>query len=222
MTIGSTKWMLAFVTCVVGALIVFYYSKKYNMTPRQVIVLTVPTIVVAHWGGVFYSYLENGTWAGTRTLGSLLFVPPVMCFISRLAKIPCWKGLDLYAICVYIGIAIMKVGCIVIGCCGGIALWHDSQNNVVYFPSAIVETVVLFSLSLLLLFMQRIPKCRGKLCGIGLIVFCGTRIPLELLRLTQIHFSWGGYSTYTGCVIGILMGIFICWYMGKYHPNPEM
>lgn len=206
---------------ILATLVAMSKCTYYNVPKVKMLIFSIVAVSTGFFGIKLYGFLETGSWAGMRILGSILIVPFVLALLSKIIKIPYWKLLDLHAVTAYLMLAIMKIDCFRAGCCSGIALWYDSQYNIVYFPSAIVESFVNFSIWGFLIYLECKGNSRGKLCGIGLIVYCISRIPLEMLRAEQLYFSWGWYSTYTGCILGILLGIFLIKYMNKHNPNLE-
>ena len=105
--------------------------------------IIVPSMtVVGTLGAKTASWIAYGRFSGTRLYGTVL---AIAIFGAVLAIILCIPYRELYGFSsggTWLAVTVMKVPCIIDGCCAGRVMFTNSSGNPVLFPSQIVETVV--------------------------------------------------------------------------------
>ena len=103
-------------------------------------------------------------------------------------------------------LALLKVQCIVDGCCYGMALRLNSEGRLVRFPSQAVECADALVLAAVLLLMIRMGKGRGRMYAWYMLLYGVCRFGLNLLRETT-PFIWiqpaGNFWSLVSIAIGL-------------------
>lgn len=134
-------------------------------------------------------FIENGEWNGLSFFGAVIFVPLFLILVSYLIKERFVKLLNLSAPSICVMLALMKVQCLLTGCCKGRVLYENAAGEVVRFPSQIVELAnALVIMAILMLFMRK-AKYQGKIYPLFMIIYGGTRFLWNLFRQTE-PFIW--------------------------------
>lgn len=151
-------------------------------------------------------FVENGTWGGLSFFGAVFLVPFWFLPISLLLRLPYRALLDITAPAICIMLALMKVECLLTGCCKGRALYETAAGQVVRFPSQIVELcgALLLLVILLLLIFQN--KQRGRIYPWFMILYGTTRFVLNWFRETE-PFIWKLSFGVFWSLISIFLGV---------------
>lgn len=148
--------------------------------------LSLITLVAGVSGAKLMNFIENGSWGGYSFFGSLFLVPLVMLAAAPIFRRPAGELCDLSAPAVAVMVALMKVQCLIDGCCYGIALaWHGDVP--VRFPSQIVECVNGLVLMTLLLVLYRKGRFHHYLYPVLMVTYGVTRFFLEMLRMHSLN-----------------------------------
>ena len=166
-----------------------WYRKKYSLSFRQAVALTVTVLALIMGWTVIHFLLETGfTGAGTKSV--VRAVPYLMLIIwpvAALLKIKWKTACDFLApsVCLYIGI--VQFGCVFTGCCQGYpSRWgiYNHHYDGLAFPVQIAEGLLVLGLFLLLL--RRNKKCcyssDGKTMPVMLLLFGIMRFLCEFAR----------------------------------------
>lgn len=154
----------------------------YRITASKRLVAAVLLTVAGTLGTFLMYYIENGSFGGTSFYGAVFFVPILFVPVARLLKIPYSELMDLCAPAECVMLAVMKVQCLLTGCCGGINIMSNGMTYV--FPSQIVELINGLVIGALLLFMARKEENRGRLFPRYMVIYGVTRFVLNLFRRT--------------------------------------
>ena len=206
----KTILVLSIGTCAMLVLMLLigikYRLKLWKCIPISLILTITGTI-----GTYIWFWIEN-SWVGGRSYyGAVFIVPIAFVFLAKAMRIPYGDLMDLCAPAECIMLSIMKLQCLVDGCCGGRVLYTTSEGMDVIFPSQIVELANAFLLMLILMIFAFIPRFRGKLYPWYLMLYGVTRFVLNWFRAENTPVIAG--MTF-GCVwslIAIFFGIlWIC------------
>lgn len=141
--------------------------------------------VVGVAGTMLMFFIESGRFGGTSFYGAVLFVP-VLILPTCLMRIPYGSVLDLCAPAICLMLAIMKVDCIMSGCCIGKYL----PSLGFQFPSQIVEMITAVIIMFVLLWIEKKPRWKNSLYAYFLILYGSTRFVLNWFRYGLTPFVW--------------------------------
>jgi phosphatidylglycerol:prolipoprotein diacylglycerol transferase len=110
---------------------------------------------------------------------------------------------DRFAAKLPFSIALGRVGCVLGGCCRGVA-WEGPlalrySDGVARVPAALIELVFQLVVGLVLVLLVRAKKLAGGLFAVYLILYGVFRFAIEPLRETPK--PWSGFSVYQGLAL---------------------
>jgi phosphatidylglycerol:prolipoprotein diacylglycerol transferase len=161
---------------------VMIHSNWYKIAVWKRIVLTVCLTVVGTTGTYIMFFAENGWIGGTSFFGAVFFVPLPFIGIAKLLKISVGDSLDLCAPAECMMLAIMKVQCLLSGCCGGRILFENAEGVAVRFPSQLAEMINAIILLILLMIMAYKGRNRGELYPWYVLLYGISRFILNFFR----------------------------------------
>ena len=172
-------------------LIVMLVSARHlHVPPWKTAILSVLLACAGYAGAKLMFAIESGgNLAGRSFFGSLLFVPPLMALAALALRMPPGDALDLCAPGECVMLALLKVKCLMDGCCVGVILHTAESGGVIRFPSQIVEGIHALLLCGALMLLIRRGRCRGQVYAWYMILYGGGRFILNLLRETE-PFIW--------------------------------
>lgn len=187
---------------------VHLFCCRWYSLPRKTVILNAPVLTICGFAGVkLMFFIESGGWTGLSFFGAVFFVPVLYLLVSRLLKAKCSDLLDISAPSICIMLALMKVECVVTGCCKGKILYETAAGEVVRFPSQIAEMINALFLMVLLMIIMRKQKNRGRIYPWFMVLYGITRFGWNLLRETK-PFVWvlpaGNFWSLIAIVIGVL------------------
>lgn len=98
--------------------------------------------IVGTLGAKTASWIAYGRFSGTRLYGTVLAIAIFGAVLAILLCIPFKELYGFSSLGTWLSIAVMKVPCIIKGCCEGRVLFVNGSGTEVLFPSQIVETVL--------------------------------------------------------------------------------
>lgn len=169
--------------------------------------LFAPVLAVCGFVSVkIMAFVETGKWSGLSFFGAVLLLPLLLIIIGKLLKVPYGIVADIAAPSVSIMLALMKVQCLMTGCCKGIVL-RETADGVMRFPSQIIEMLAALALMCVLLFFMKQQKKRGVVYPWFMVLYGITRFILNLFRETT-PFIWilpaGNFWALISVAIGII------------------
>lgn len=167
---------------VLMCILIALQMKWYSVQCWKSIAVSVAIIFTGLIGAEFWFYLENGYWEGRSFYGAVFFCPITFFFVAKLLRIEYLQTLDFGATAGCLVLAVLKIQCIMEGCCQGIILYVNEAHMYVRFPSQIVEFVCALILTAVLLVLSYNIKYRGRIYPITLILYGSTRFILNLFR----------------------------------------
>lgn len=156
--------------------------KWYGVTAWKSLVISLTMIITGLYSCRFWFFLENGYWMGRSFFGAIFFAPITMLIVSKLMKMEYNYALDFCAPAGCLIFAILKIECMIDGCCQGITLYINENREYVLFPSAAVEFVTALLLAVIICVVSKNVEYRGKIYPITMVSYGVLRFILNLLR----------------------------------------
>ena len=127
-------------------------------------------------------YIENHRWGGTSFFGGVFFVPLFFAGFSYLLKHPYNELMDLCAPAGCMMLVVMKIQCLLSGCCGGRVLFTNEVGAEIRFPSQAAELINGLILAVLLMIIAYKAKNKGEIYPIFLLLYGTSRFILNFFR----------------------------------------
>lgn len=162
-------------------------ARRYGYTNWKWICITVLLTVCGALGTFVMYFVENGIWGGLSFYGAVFLVPVLFLPVTWCMRLPYNKTMDLCAVGECIMLALMKVHCLISGCCKGRLLWTTAEGADIIFPSREAELVVALLIFLVLFLWARKEKMVGTLYGWFLILYGSTRFVLNIFRQAWVE-----------------------------------
>lgn len=184
-------------------------SKKYKFSLWKVIISALILTVTGTIGTKIMAFVEMGTLEGISFYGAVFFVPLAFLFVSLIFRLPYGCLLDICAPAECIMLVIMKVHCLISGCCMGRVLFLDSNGKFIRFPSPIVEMLNALLVFVILLVIFYKGKNRGLIYNYYLVLYGCTRFILNFFRAEWQEYDGGIIPMGTvWSVVAISFGLF--------------
>ena len=152
-------------------------------------------------------FLENGYWGARSFYGAIFFAPLTFFFMAKAVKMPYLHSLDYCATAGCMILAVLKVDCMIGGCCRGITLYVLPNGNSARFPSQGAEFILALLLSLFLFRQSKNSENRGKIYPMALVFYGIQRFVLNLLRDDWERTKELGLLLPLGCIWSCLAAI---------------
>lgn len=185
---------------------------SYGFSKRKVALAAVLLTVCGVLGVKLMFFIENGSFGGQSFFGAVLFTPLLMLAVAKLLRLPAAGLLDLSAPAECVMLALLKVECLLTGCCVGRVLYVTPLGAEVRFPSAIVECAAALLIALLLYFLSGKQKLHGRIYPLFMVIYGATRFVLNFLRETtplllglSVGCLWALLSVIIGSVLLVLL-----------------
>ena len=196
----------------IGTLVMMILSllahRKYNISLWKAVVLPVLLTVSGVLGAMILAFVETGgNWGGISFYGSVLLIPILMIIVSIVLRMPYLKIMDLAAPQVCAMLAVMKMHCYDMHCCGGVYFYSNVLDRWVAFPSQIVESIVAICIMIFLLIMDRRNMFKGGLYGVFFVTYGILRFILNFFRSGIKPFVWFIPAGHLWSVISVIIGV---------------
>lgn len=190
--------------CMLGTMI--FCNKWYNFSKKELI-LIAPILTATGFVSVkIMFYVENGKWDGLSFFGAVLLIPLWFLLISYVIKLPYAELVDICAPSICIMLALMKIECVISGCCRGKVLYETTMGKV-RFPSQIVELVNALVIMVILIRVMNIGKQKGEIYAWFMILYGITRFIWNLFRETKGFIGLLPAGNFWA-IISVFIGIF--------------
>lgn len=156
--------------------------KRYNISLKKMIAMHIVVTVLTTLGALFGSFLGGMSFLGLRLYGILILDTLMMYVLSRVFKIEIGCIGDYLSIGIISVCCIVKVPCIIDGCCYGKELFANAAGDVVRFPSQIVEFSIWAILTAWLCVIEFKGKHKHLLWAIASIWFGIFRFLVDFMR----------------------------------------
>lgn len=212
----STYWTSFFVGVLCMIIINLIRGKKLELKGYISFILTIAVVIISFLGAKILYYLENPSvlirngfqLGGVSFFGSVFLVPVLMYFICKIAKLSYYKVMDFLSPSLMIMLAVLRIGCLISGCCGGCAVTF-AGIYVEKFPTQITECICDLLILSGLLFYERMWKNEGRLYFFIMVYYGVVRFFIEFLRdtpkdwLYMSHGQW--FSIVSVCIGGYML-----------------
>ena len=186
----------------------FFQAKKYDIAKWQIIPLAFALTVVGTFGTYIWFLIENLHWGGRSFYGAVFIVPLIFLILPLIIKIPYGQIMDLCAPAECIMLSLMKVQCLIGGCCKGRVMYMPVLGELVRFPSQVVELVAACVIAIILLIMSHRASFKEKVYPWYLILYGVSRFVLNFFRAEWENYD-GGLPPYgtIWSVIAVIIGV---------------
>ena len=216
----STYWTVF----ALGALMMFvlncFRGKRKNIGIIKAVLLTFGAIAISFIGAKILYYIENPQklitnglrFDGVSFFGSVFLVPVAMCLLAKAFRMDYYRLLDYISPSLMLMLAVLRIGCLLTGCCGGVTMTTPLTTFV--FPSQIVECVIDLLIMIGLLLYEKFWTTTGRLYFFIMVYYGVFRFLLEFFRDTPK--DWMGLSHGQWfAVISVCVGGYMLAYLGK-------
>lgn len=204
----STKLLIFLVIGTVAMLLPISLSAKQDQIPWwKVILISILLTVVGTIGTKIMFYIENHAKGGQSFYGAVFLIPVVFLFAAKLIRVPYGNLMDVSAPAVTTMLMLMKILCVMEGCCGGRNLRFLELEFL--FPSQIAEMMNALLLTIWLVWMNRRGKQKTLLYPGFLVIYGITRLLLNTFRAKQNPFVWNIPAGHFWSLVAIVLGLII-------------
>lgn len=131
-----------FISAVLRIALGYVQKDIWKIKIWQYFVIVPLMTIVGTLGAKTASWIAYGRFQGTRLYGTVLAVGIFGVVLAIILCIPTRELYGFSSVGTWLSVAVMKVPCIIDGCCAGRVLYINGSGQEVLFPSQIVETVV--------------------------------------------------------------------------------
>lgn len=199
--------------------------KWYGVALWKSIPASIAIIVTGVYGTQLWFYFENGYFAGRSLYGAVFLAPLAYLPLSLILRIPYTQCLDFCAPPACALLSVVKWQCLRDGCCGGMILGVDKDQNYIMFPSQIVESVAFLLVAIIPFCMAKDPKYRGKIYPWSLVLYGSSRFVLNFFREISEPYAFGLSAGSFWSLIALAIGVLWLHFSGKSrdlsHANSE-
>lgn len=186
----------------------FFQSRKYAIKLWKIVPIAFVLTITGTLGTYLWFLLENFEFGGRSFYGAVFFVPVAFILLAYIIRIPYGQLMDLCAPAECIMLSIMKIKCMIDGCCIGRPLFINEAGELVRFPSQAVELAVAYILAWALLMMSFREGFKGKVFAWYMILYGATRFVLNFFRDEWARYDGGIIPLGTvWSVVSIIVGV---------------
>lgn len=204
------------------AAVMILCRKQYGISLWKALFSAVLLTLIGVLSVKLMFWLENGNFSGLSFFGAVFFIPVFALPVAWLLRIPYADYLDISAPSIAVMLGVMKVGCLISGCCKGKILAEHADGSVVRFPSQIFEMICALLIAAFLISLIQKGILTRKLYPFFMVLYGLTRFLLNLFRETEA-FWWGmgigNCWAILSTVLGILLLVFL--HCTKKCPRPQ-
>lgn len=181
--------------------------KMYGLKLIKILPVALFSAIIGTASTHFWFFIENGYFFGISFYGSVFIVPIFFFLGARMFREKASDLLDIITPGMCTMLAVMKVSCLLSGCCGGRDVCMFGSCFV--FPSQIAELVNALVLMLIMLILAATKKYRGKLYPLFMVLYGVTRFVLNIFRRETVNHTgflppWGAIWSIVSIIIGIV------------------
>lgn len=156
--------------------------KMYDVSVGKTFVILLWFTVTTTVGALLGSFLGGMSFLGLRLYGMLLLDTVMMFAMAWCLRIDIGRLGDFLSVSIIAICAIVKIPCMVDGCCYGKVLLTSAAGNAVRFPSQIVEFSMWALLTIWLCVLERKGQLKNMLWSIATIWFGILRFIVDFMR----------------------------------------
>lgn len=197
-------------------LMMLIQRKKYDVSVGKTFAVHIVVTIITIIGACVGSALGGLSIKGLRLYGILMFDTVALLFLCKVFKMEIGRLGDYLAAPIIAVCSIVKIPCMVIGCCYGTALFIDAAGRTVRFPSQIVEFSIWAILTIWLLWIEKKGKQKNLLWPIATIWFGVFRFLVDYMRgnpaerrLILLGFPAGRFWSLFVLLMGVVLLIYL-------------
>jgi len=185
--------------------VMWFCGRIYDIPVWKIAVSAVLLTAIGYLGAKLMFFIESGGWSGRSLFGSIFLAPILMYPVTKVLRINYGKLLDICAPAECIMLALLKVKCVIDGCCAGRMVSFSGKSFV--FPSQKVECAAFLIIMVILLVMIFKKKKESLIYPYYMIIYGVVRFILNLLRETT---PWigplpaGNFWSICSIIIGLI------------------
>lgn len=197
-------------------LVSFIIYKDYSIPFWKALVGSILLTVIGFGSVKLMFFIENGEFSGVSFFGAMLFIPLFSIVVAKIIKVNYYVYMDIAAPSVAIMLALMKINCMISGCCQGMIIGYDSSSNPIRFPSQIVEFITALILCIILILLIKKKGYTTLIFPIFMVFYGSLRFLLNLFREAP-EFFFGLPIGNMWAIITIMIGV--VWFVLKFKVN---
>lgn len=193
---------------------VLIQSAWYKIKWYKALLMTVLLTVAGTLGAYLMFFVENRWLGGTSFYGAVFLVPVLFLPLGKLLKLSYGTLMDLCAPAECMMLAIMKIQCLLNGCCDGRMLCLGGMEF--QFPSQAVELINALVILVVLMLMGRKTKHKGSLYPWYMLIYGISRFVLNFFREDTGSFLLGmAPGTFWSVCSTVLGLVALIWIRGR-------
>lgn len=153
-------------------------------------------------------FIENHWIGGTSFFGAVFLVPLLFVIVAKLLRLQYGVAMDLCAPAECAMLVIMKIQCVISGCCEGRTLYLFGDMNAFVFPSQIAELLNALIIMIVLLWMSRSNRIQNVTYPWYMIIYGCSRFVLNIFRqewiTTDMFLPYGNIWSLVAITVGVL------------------
>lgn len=149
--------------------ILFIHGKRINVKWFKLPILAILFTIFELVGTMLLFLIENGVLGGMSYYGGILLMPIFGLLLALIFRIKYLDMMDLFAT-VAGAMIVMRIQCIIMGCCGGKVLFMY-DDIAIRFPNRTIEIVTVLIITIVVLNLGKKEKYRGFLYPIYMISY---------------------------------------------------
>lgn len=195
-------------------------KKDYNMCWWKSLVLPWALTVAGVLSVKLMFLAENGNFVGLSFFGAVFLIPVFVWPISLIFKIKYSDYLDITAPSVAAMLSVMKINCLVTGCCAGKVLANAGTSAEIRFPSQVAEMIVAVIIAVILIILIKQGLLIHSIFPFFMILYGSTRFVLNLFReTTELFFGMGIGNMWS--VLSVFIGVIWMLLRWKNREKPD-
>lgn len=151
-------------------------------------------------------FVENGNFSGLSFFGAVFFIPLFAVLIALLLRIKITDYLDIVAPSVAIMLSVMKINCLIEGCCKGMVIANAGTASEIRFPSQIFEMAVAAIIAILIAVAIGKGFLHHRAYPFFMAAYGSTRFVLNLFRETD-DFLFGFGIGNMWAILSVIIGV---------------
>ena len=215
------------ITCIIIGVVIMSvwwlkFQKKLNMKWYFAPLLSIVHFVCSLAFIKFWALLEVGfvaeKAANMRLYGAIFLLPIVYYLGAKLAKRNVALIMDIMTVCAAIGLFIVRVNCLIVGCCKGVLI---TENGTMRWP--LVELEMILCVVIIIYFWQRVykGKSKGLAYPITILTYSIFRFIIEWVREEYTGEIWIFHLAHIWSLIAIAGSAIAIYLIKKYNNNGD-
>ncbi len=201
-----------FLLCIaLEALIFFTLGRKTHLRGWKKWIVLLSGALCGILGLKLMAFIENGSFNTISFFGAHFFGPMgivLACLALRISRIDMNEILDLCAPALCASLVIHKINCYMSGCCQGILMKLPGREELVRFPSQLVECAFALVLMILFIVIIKRQKKQGRVYYLYMVFYGMGRYFLNLYRDPKpwvLNIPAGNFWSLISIALGLML-----------------